>query len=345
MTTHSTAVEADRVVFRLPDPDAVLTGVRLWSEVPVGGDDFTRVVDGWELVVPLPPAHRIEYLYRIDDGAATELIVDPTNPLLVEGVFGDHSWLPMTGYAEPSWLGARTIQGRTRAWSALTPDGQLTGALWAPADAWRGTELPLLICHDGTQMDRYGRLTEFVGTAVAAGALPAMRVLLLDPGTDRNDRYAAKPRYAKALVEAVIPEVSDQVAVAGKPVLMGQSLGAVAALHAARRYPGSFAGLLLQSGSFFTPEHDPQESGYSHWTQVTGFVSSLYSTPLPERIPTMIACGTAEENLANNVALAAHLAEIGGDIGWGEVADGHTWTTWRDLLDPHLTRLLKEAWH
>ena len=37
--------------------------------------------------------------------------------------------------------------------------------------------------------------------------------------------------------------------------------------------------------------------------------------------------------------------EVGGDIGWGDVPDGHTWTTWRDLLDPHLTRLLQEAWH
>ena len=59
----------------------------------------------------------------------------------------------------------------------------------------------------------------------------------------------------------------------------------------------------------------------------------------------MIVCVTAEENLANNRALATHLAETGGDIGWGEVPDGHTWTTWRDLLDPHLTRLLQEAWH
>ncbi|MCB0893679.1 MAG: esterase, partial [Propionibacteriaceae bacterium] len=118
-----------------------------------------------------------------------------------------------------------------------------------------------------------------------------------------------------------------------------------AALHAARRHPGTFAGLFLQSGSFFTPEFDPQERGYSRWAEVTGFTSTLYTSPAPERIPTMFVCGTQEENLANNVALAAHLAEIGGDIGWGDVPDGHTWTTWRDLLDPHLTRLLQEAWH
>ena len=31
VTTHSTAVLADRVVFRLPDPSHLLTGVRLWD--------------------------------------------------------------------------------------------------------------------------------------------------------------------------------------------------------------------------------------------------------------------------------------------------------------------------
>jgi len=345
VTTHSTAVLADRVVFRLPDPYHLLTGVRLWSEVPVDGGPFERVEDGWQLEIPHPTAHRIEYLYRVGAGHDQVSIPDPTNPLVVDGVFGEHSWLPMPGYAEPSWLSEPTIESRTRPWACATADGEVTGALWSPADVWRGTALPLLICHDGTQMNRYGRLTDFVGTAIAAGTLPALRVLLLDPGTDRHHRYAANPRYAKALVETIVPGVADEVEVAGKPALMGQSLGALAALHAARRYPGNFAGLFLQSGSFFTPRLDPQESRYSHFRQVTGFVSTLYSKPAPERIPTMIVCGTAEENLANNMALATHLAGIGCDIGWGEVADGHTWTTWRDLLDPHLTRLLMEAWH
>ena len=120
----------------------------------------------------------------------------------------------------------------------------------------------------------------------------------------------------------------------------------VSASHTAK--PGSNAStsnastaLPTNSGST-TPTHNSQE--YARWAEVTGFTSTLYTSPAPERIPTMFVCGTQEENLANNVALAAHLAGIGGDIGWGDVPDGHTWTTWRDLLDPHLTRLLQEAW-
>ena len=30
---------------------------------------------------------------------------------------------------------------------------------------------------------------------------------------------------------------------------------------------------MLQSGSFFTPELDPQESGFEFWDEVTGFVA------------------------------------------------------------------------
>ena len=345
LTTEATTVETDRVVFRLTDTDPGVQSVWLWSEVPVAQREFERTDDGWLLEIPHPGAHRVEYLFELSDGLDTVLVTDPTNPLLVEGVFGDHSWLPMPGYRPPAWLDAPRVEGRATPVAFDTADGSVTGELWTPADTWRGTPLPLLISHDGTQMARYGRLTDFIAAAIAGHALPPLRLLLLDPGADRNARYAANARYAKALVEDIIPAVEAQVTTIGTPVLMGQSLGALAALHAARRHPGTFAGLFLQSGSFFTPEFDPQERGYSRWAEVTGFTSTLYTSPAPERIPTMFVCGTQEENLANNVALAAHLAEIGGDIGWGDVPDGHTWTTWRDLLDPHLTRLLQEAWH
>ncbi len=342
--TQETTVATDRVVFRLPDIDPNVTGVQLWSEVPVARRDFERTADGWELSIPRPGAHRIEYLFKLTLGDDTVTLADPTNPLRIEGVFGENSWLPMPGYSEPGWLTAPRIESRSQYWEMGTTGGPLDGALWAPSDVLDDTELPLLICHDGTQMARYGRLTDFLAAAIASQSLPPLRALLLDPGPHRDARYAANPHYAKALVTEVIPTLAQQVATRGKPVLMGQSLGALAALYAARRYPGSFAGLFLQSGSFFTPELDPQEAGYSHWAAVTGFTSTLNRAEPPERIPTTIVCGSEEENITNNRALAAHLAARGGDIEWGEVPDGHTWTTWRDLLDPHLTRLLRRAW-
>jgi enterochelin esterase-like enzyme len=40
----------------------------------------------------------------------------------------------------------------------------------------------------------------------------------------------------------------------------GVSLGALAMLHAHYRFPELFAGLFLQSGSFFVPRFDAQEA-------------------------------------------------------------------------------------
>jgi enterochelin esterase family protein len=123
---------------------------------------------------------------------------------------------------------------------------------------------------------------------------------------------------------------------------MGQSLGAVAALHAEWTHPGTFGGLLLQSGSFFTPELDAQESGYAHWKPVTTFVAEvLQAEKAPSRPPVTVCFGAAEENAANNRQLAAKLRDLGYPVQTGEVRDGHTFTCWRDLLDPHLTDLLR----
>jgi enterochelin esterase-like enzyme len=136
------------------------------------------------------------------------------------------------------------------------------------------------------------------------------------------------------------------VATVGKPVLMGQSLGALAALHAMWTSPATWGGVFLQSGSFFTADLDPQESGFEYWRELTGFVASVHaaSQAAPGAPPATLVCGTAEENHANNVAMRDHLAAVGVEVGWGEVRDGHTWTCWRDTLDPHLTDLLTRVW-
>ena len=88
-------------------------------------------------------------------------------------------------------------------------------------------------------------------------------------------------------------------------MLMGQSLGALAALHASWTAPGVFAGLFLQSGSFFTAELDAQESGFEYWHEVTGFVASVHAAEraAPDSPVTTLTCGTAEENHANNLAM------------------------------------------
>jgi enterochelin esterase family protein len=195
-------------------------------------------------------------------------------------------------------------------------------------------------------MDAYGGLTAYVGAMIAAGTLPPMRVALVSPGPRRNQRYSANARYARAFTSRLLPAVTEAFAIDGRPVLIGQSLGALAALDVAWTSPSTFAGLFLQSGSFFTIDLDAQESRFDHWREVTGFVAGVYAaTQAAPDAPSMtLTCGTVEENHANNVAMRDHLAAVGVETAWGEVRDGHTWTCWRDTLDPHLTTLLTRVW-
>ena len=90
-------------------------------------------------------------------------------------------------------------------------------------------------------MDAYGALTTYVGALIAEGRLPRLRVALVAAGP-RNKRYAANPAYARALATRLVPALRDAVGRRGRPVLMGQSLGALAALHAAWTDPGASPG-------------------------------------------------------------------------------------------------------
>ena len=132
---------------------------------------------------------------------------------------------------------------------------------------------------------------------------------------------------------------------AGRPVGMGASLGALAMLHAARAWPGSFAGLFLQSGSFFVPRFDRHESGFPRYGRIVRFVrDALRAGAYPDRLPVAMTCGSEEDNIHNNRLMAAALGEQGYAASLAEVPDLHNYTGWRDALDPHLTRLLAHAW-
>ena len=338
-----TEVDGEDVVVRCADPDHEATHVSVWAHLHLGDTSMHQVEGGWEVRLTGLPVDRFEYLLDVDG----DLCPDPSNPRVTGGPFGDHSWIPLPAYRAPAWLGLETCPGdRATLTLSRTGAGRFDVEIWSPADLSVTDPLPLLISHDGPEMDAYGGLTAYVAALVAAGTLPPMRVAMVAPGPRRNRRYAANPAYARALTSRLVPALTDAVATEGRPVLIGQSLGALAALAATSTSPTTFAGLFLQSGSFFTPQLDPQESGFEHWREVTGFVASVLasSRAAPGAPPITLTCGTAEENYANNVAMRDQLAAVGVETGWGEVRDGHTWTCWRDTLDPHLTDLLLRVW-
>lgn len=347
-STARSRVDGAEVVFLHLDPDHQLTGVRLWQDLGIAATDlaFAPVPDGWELRLPRPTAHRIEYLFETRDAdGGTSSALDLGNPLVVPGPLGEHSVLELPGYTAPPWLDAPTVESRTEPMTvADTTIGRLELLVWSPADAEPDEQLPVLVAHDGPELATYAALATYAGALVDSGALPRMRLALVGPG-ERSVWYSAELDYAGALVHRVLPAVRETYACAPDVVLAGASLGGLAALHAEWSHPGTFAGLFCQSGSFFTADTDPQEAEFSGFAAVTAFVQRVLDAKTPPSTPYVgLTCGSEEENVHNNRVLAAQLDALGFEVSFAESPDTHNFTAWRDVLDPHLTTLLQRVW-
>ena len=125
---------------------------------------------------------------------------------------------------------------------------------------------------------------------------------------------------------------------------MGASLGALAMLHIHWLHPDMLAGLYLQSGSFFRRRYDKYEAGFPRFARISRFVGRvLNGRERPDPVPVTITCATGEENVHNNRAVAAALAEQGYPVELVEHPDTHNWVSWRDVFDPHLADLVVRA--
>jgi enterochelin esterase-like enzyme len=340
---------ADALTFRYADPGHRLTRVRLVQHAGLPGDrlEFGRADGAWALDVPPPDAWRLEYqleLHHPDGGVET--VCDPDNPERVGGAFGDKSVLKRADYVPPHWLARPAASGSWRDLAIAAPSlhADVWTRIWSPP----GAGDRFLVANDGPEFDKLADLGRYSATAVGTDLVAPHHLVLLAPG-ERNDWYSADPAYAQSLASVVLPAVKAEVGVdprKGRPVVgMGASLGALAMLHAQRRYPSAFAGLFLQSGSFFRPRLDRQESGFPWFGRIVRFTGPVVASAFAAHpIPTVLTCGTAEENLANNREMARALQRQGYPARLVEVPDGHHFTAWRDALHPCLTDLLQAVW-
>ena len=216
--------------------------------------------------------------------------------------------------------------------------------LWSPAGAPDGAPLPVLAVHDGPEYDRKTGLTAVAAALAEAGRVPAHRVALLHPGA-RDEWYSASALYARALVDEVLPALGRAVAVSGAPVGLGASLGALAMLHAQRRHPAAFAGLFLQSASFFMPRFDHMEKGFARFGRIVRFVRGVVREEAFEHpVPATLTCAAQEDNVHNNRRVAAALRLQGYDATLHETPGGHDFETWGAALETHLAEQLAAAW-
>ena len=262
------------------DPRPSVAAVKLLPAVSRGLSrshvSFARDDGTWRLRFPPPPVDRLEYLLEISyrNGRSRQM-PDPENPLLAPGPFGPKSVLELPTYSPPDWLEDDPPRGETVEFtlSSRTLRSEIPVRLWSAAETAPDEELPLLVVHDGPETDEFASLTLFLDYMVDTGDAPPFRAALLHP-TDRNEQYAASTTYAYALARELLPQLpapGDRRFRVG----MGASLGALAMLHVHRQYPDAFGALFLQSGSFFRPRTDAQESLFPRFRRVSRFVGRV----------------------------------------------------------------------
>lgn len=339
-------VSDERVTFELPDGARQYMAVALDCDEAVAGNRrFRRTVSGWRLTIPRPPLSRLEYKLMVTEvGGATHVVCDPHNSERVTTAFGDRSVLLLPGYTPPWWLSGEAAGEELIGFVHEDPAlGSLPIGLWSPAGLDDGIAAPLLVVHDGPEYVELARLADYATAVTSVGRISPFRMLLMSP-VERDEWYSANPAYVRASTD-VLDVVCTRISVQPPLVLMGASLGGLAALVIAGVLGERCGGVFVQSGSFFTPRLDDQESAYPFFDRVVSAVEELASAAPADRPRTIrMTCGALEENLDNNEAMAEALSRQGHDVLLRRVHDLHNYTAWRDSLHPGLSEVLQAQW-
>ncbi|MBA3264836.1 MAG: esterase family protein [Nocardioidaceae bacterium] len=339
-------VSESQLVFTLADRSRSLAAVSLECAQEITGQRrFRRAVGGWQLSLARPSLHRVEYklLVTTREGAS-QVGCDPENNERVRTAFGERSVVHMPHYRAPTWLHDRAESGSLERLTHTDRSlGDVPITLWSAPGLTKDTTAPLLVVHDGPEYVDLAGLTTYAEAMVARGTLPTFRMALMQPVL-RDEWYSANPDYIAATFD-VLDRLADAYSTSADPVVMGASLGGLSALLVALHDRSSFVGVLSQSGSFFQPRLDSQESSYPFFSRVTSAVRAVVDSPsAPRRLVVAMTCGAMEENFANNDAMAACLDRQGHQVTFRSVPDLHNYTAWRDSLDPTMTDLLRHVW-
>ena len=309
-----------------------------WIRAGVDRHDFARVpeTDLWHLRVPARDGGRFEYKLNVVNGH-DHWMLDPLNPHRAGDPFGENSVAMGLGYARPEWskdLGAPRGHIEPIAVASPTFGVTRTEQVYLPHGYDRDAPYPLVIIHDGSDYDDYAALTVSLDNLVARGDIPPVIAVLIQAG-DRMDEYPRGRRHARYVAEELLPALEDAYKLSHEPadrVLLGASLGAVASLATAFRFPGTFGGLILKSGSFVLDPVKLRHRPHPVFHRVAKLVEAMRRAPALPSTRAFVSTGELEGLADDNRAMAAFLRERGVDVLFRSSWDGHHWQNWRDQL-------------
>lgn len=297
--------------------------------------------DLWVLQVRLPATSMIEYRIAIERGGRHSEIVDPLNPATTTNPFGVNSVAAGPEYSRPAWsypdaAAATGSIGEIRVQSHVWGERR-HHLVYLPPNHDRTQPHPLVIVHDGSDFVDHSLLNVALDNLIGTGQIPPVVALLHNP-RHRLEEYAHDPRHATHVVDELIPHVARRTALADRTVLVGSSLGAVAALSVAWLRREAVSGLGLLSGSFAARASEDRPPAI--FAPVVDLVTSVDSDDRLAGADIYMSCGRYEGLIDLNRALAPRLRFAGANVRYEETWEGHQWASWRDRLGPALTHTL-----
>jgi enterochelin esterase family protein len=304
----------------------------------------TAGTDLWHLFLELPPGSRVEYKFEVVANGEERWINDPLNPTVAHDPFGANSVCPAYGYRRPGWT-LPDAEARPGSLDELRLKSVVFGderslRLYLPARFRRSRRYPLLIVHDGADFLRYADLKAVLDNLIHRLEIAPLIAVLSDPA-DRMGEYRGGATHGAFLAEELLPRLQQELPLLEAPAargLMGASLGAVASLGTAWRYPGVFGNLLLQSGSFAFSDIGPHRRD-PVFDPVVAFMNAYRANPGRPAERLYVSCGIYESLIYENRSMVPLFQDQGLQVRYEEARDGHHWENWRDRLQSGLSWL------
>lgn len=307
--------------------------------------EFHRAhADVWTLELEVQVGARVEYKLEVSHVGERRLMRDPLNDAIARDPFGTNSVVMGSGYEEPWWA----IEDRSKRQGKIL-ERQLKSdvfgdvrplSIYLPPRYRETRRYSLLIVHDGLDYIGFTAFKTVLDNLIDLQEIPPL-VVCFTQSPNRIHEYAADEQHAKFVATELLPLMEHEFSLKEQPedrALMGASFGAVASLHTALQFPGTFGKLLLQSGSFAFTDIGPHERG-PLFDPVVTFVNGFRRAPVKPAERVFMSCGTYESLIAYNRSLLLMLQRTGADVTLVEAQDGHNWENWRDRLRSGLTWL------
>jgi len=300
----------------------------------------------WVLRLPVEDNGRFEYKLNIQHGDHQDWVLDPLNPTRAGDPFGENSVCRTWGYARPGWSEPRGApKGTIKPIAVDSPTFGHTRneQVYLPSGYTPDQPYPLIVIHDGDDFMTYADLSVSLDNLIVAGDIPGVIVALVQTG-DRMGEYPKGRRHARYLVNELLPAITASYSISDQArdrVLLGASLGAVASLSTAFRYPGVFGGLVLKSGSFILDPSKLEQRTHPVFHRVARLVRAFQRAPHLPGARAFVSTGELEGLADQNRALASFLQQRGVDVLFHSAWDGHHWHNWRDQLRDGLMWVLR----